>query len=103
MKVRTSWEHYPNQDIATIHADVKFWDSIHAETHDVPLTADQSRLSDDMLSIHGVVDVAFEQHEIRVTKGRVFAWDEVKPRVESVLSEWCGAEIATPSEAASSE
>ncbi|WP_417459175.1 hypothetical protein [Kordiimonas sp.] len=93
MTTRIRWEHYQNGDIATLHSEERFWDSVHAFIHATELTSNQQRLTDDLLAIHGVVEATFKMHEIRITKGRVFTWEEIAPRVESVLSEWCGHEI----------
>ena len=50
----------------------------------------QSELSHMMMSIHGVMKFCCEGYEVFVTKGSVFSWEEITPRVISVLSEYLG-------------
>ena len=88
---RTKWQNYPNDDIRSLHVDEELWDSIEAEYREVELTAKQQALADALNEILGVVAVGFTKYEIRITKGVVFGWDEIAPRIEAIFRQWADA------------
>lgn len=87
-------ETHPNEDYATIHV-----------AHRLPRTfefqAERRRgwaLSEEKLSeadtefyvavasVPGVVEIDARDYHLRIKKGRVFAWDEIIPRIRALLA-----------------
>ena len=62
--------------------------SLEEKKNEEPET-DESRMIDALQSLHGVEQFAIRGYSIFIQKGRVFSWDEIKPRVESVISDFC--------------
>ena len=90
MDVKGIWESFPNEDICRLHLSIELWDSINVEAYDVPLSDDKKQLIFDLEAVRGIAEVSFEKFSIRITKGTVFDWHEIRPRIESVVSAWSG-------------
>ena len=93
MDVKGRWESFPNEDISYLHLTIELWDSIHAEAYDVPLSDDKKQLIFDLEAVRGIAKVSFEKFSIRITKGTAFDWNEIRPRIESVVSAWSGQRL----------
>ena len=93
MKIRALWKMLPHPDVAEMSATFRLWDSIRAGVYNIEITAEQKQLLDALESVNGFVAVSTSLYDIRVEKGSAFTWDEIRPRVESVFSEWANAEL----------
>ena len=93
MDAKGRWESFPNEDINYLHLTIEFWDSIHVEVYNVPLSDDKKQLMSDLEAIKGVVKVSFKTYTIQVQKGTAFDWQEIRPHIESMVSSWSGQQL----------
>ena len=93
MDAKGRWESFPNEDINYLHLTIEFWYSIHVEVYNVPLSNDQKQLISDLEGIRGVVKISFKTYTIQVQKGTAFDWQEIRPRIESIVSSWSGKRL----------
>lgn len=90
MKLRIRWELFADQNLARLHVDVLLWDGDQQLFTEDELTDEQELLVESLDTIHGVELCEIHKYSIIVTKGAVFSWDEIMPRVESEFIGWCG-------------
>lgn len=93
MEAKGRWESLPNENINYLHLTIEFWDSIHVEVYNVPLSDCQKQLISDLEVVRGVVNISFQTYTIRVQKGTAFDWKEIRPHIESIVSSWSGQPI----------
>ena len=93
MDVKGIWESFPNENICSLHLTIELWDSLHVEVHNVPLSDDEKQLIFDIEAVRGIAKISFEKFSIRITKGTAFDWQEITPRIESVVSAWSGQRL----------
>lgn len=85
-------EFHSNQDVVSLHTDVEFaGPKYHSpKRHGRPdlLGKKYSELMDSIESLEGIELVQFNFYEISVEKIRVFDWEELIPRIQSVIREY---------------
>lgn len=86
--VRITWEDRQNEDYSSLHCDHALFSAGLFSGQTEKLTSEQKDFFDALRTIHGVTDISVYQYRINVTKGRVFAWDEIRPIVERLLGVW---------------
>lgn len=88
----------PNPDCASLHVDTQL-PSMSLDLHNMPQDAGDEaiKLRDLLASIHGVTQAESggwrNKYELSISKGTVFSWDEIKPRVEAAVSEFFADEL----------
>lgn len=72
------FEYHPNNDIVTVHTRKRFpqYDSEFSEGKDR-----QKSLHRSLLGTQGVIHVRTRGYELSVTKGMMFTWEELKPKI----------------------
>ncbi len=76
------FEYHPNDDIVTVHTRKKFprYDSQFSDGE-----GKQKSLHRSLLGTQGVVKVSTGEYELSVTKGNMFTWEELKPKIITSL------------------
>ena len=89
-QVRMKWaQESPFMGLAV---DFPLWDDLLLLTGLITLTEEQTQLRQDLLAVHGITAAQFTKYCIWLSKGEVFDWDEIQPKVEQVFLQWCGPE-----------
>ncbi len=78
------FEHYPNKDIVTIHTRKKFFKFSSEHGMDMEKKPSDPFLKS-LLRVKGVVAIGTRNYELRVTKGKVFSWEELKPIILGLM------------------
>lgn len=88
--MRMQWEMCPNPQVAQLHIDQQL-PNVGLLRGEVGLQVEGKELLDLLLGVHGIQDCSTSGYTLQIIKGNVFDWDEVKPRVESVLESYFGS------------
>lgn len=100
--IRAEWEFHPNENRATLHCDRSF-----PEVNSDPIlesdnaTEDGKQLLEAISGIHGIVSCSassFDRYSLSVGKGTVFTWEEIQPRIESIVSDLFNDQLSTQEE-----
>lgn len=57
---------------------------------------EQRELIASLEGILGVIRIAVAKYSVAVAKGGVYDWDEIKPKVEHIVSDWLGMSLPQP-------
>jgi len=100
--MRIKWQKFSNPDCASLHIDRSLpnfsTDACSILAKDV--NEEGQRLLEMFSGIHGIVQASsshLNKFEIHIVKGVVFEWDEIVPRVESVVLQFFSETISNPS------
>lgn len=74
-------------------------DQSHPDHEEKQLDPHDQELVDGIMGVNGVTGVSAHEYQCRVSKGAVFSWEEMKPRIESVIAQWAGLEPPQPEKA----
>lgn len=87
--MRAKWEYPPNPECRQLHVAGPLFEQSSVDFHGHP-TEEQRALMDGLCGILGLESFYISTYHVHLMKARVYSWDEVGPRVEQVVSDWCG-------------
>lgn len=87
--IRGYWQEFPNETVSYLYLDEKMF-PWHRFSDKEGLTSKQLELIELLEDIRGVKELSIGDYEVRITRGEVFAWHEIRPKVEAVLLDWLG-------------
>lgn len=95
--IRAYWQEFPNECISYLYVDDKLFKWSEFRDRD-ETTSRQLELIESLEQVRGLKDFSIGDYELRATRGEVFSWEELRPKIESILLAWLGCDsITTPS------
>ena len=89
------WEQCPNEMVCILHVDQMIPNCEKHFDYSKPefCTDEGKHLAGLLDGVRGIVGFWTGKYEICITKGNVFKWDSIKPRVESIVAEHLSCEL----------